>query len=560
MKILIVILCTQFGLARADNVDAFTNWFVEQKNEIIDVALDVPLRGEIPDYVKGKLIRLGPSVLNTRDKNYTNYLDAFGRISSWTISGDTNAVHFQSAILKSLLWNHSVEQDSIARHISQEKTDPSTSPGVFNLDDMDNTDVNVYKFPGSDTFLTLTDFHLMNEIDVSSLRTLGTAQHDDDLPGTVFFSSSHPAEYSPPGSSAPLLINWLGAKTARGSTIYLYSMGSDLRRTIIGSVDMSFLPYSIHSVTVAGDFAVVQTGPVGLDFMRTGLNLCISCSADDNMATQPTQIFIFSLLQPGGTVKGGRYASPVGVVEVPPPAAFFSYHFVNSFVTAHSSPEAAASESKEGQSLVLDMCAYYSMAGLLGQHVLGDLADVFSQSTRDTMPNQCDVLKRLEISLDSFTVTRNADLPLRDKAGNVYRVELVSVSPLVRGDSSYCYAYAASNHVLNSSRYEDMGVLKIDMCAADAVARGHLPPDTATVVGVWHEEGVYVGEPVFVPSGGNGPEDEGTLLVVTREGSQGTSSLRFIDATSLQEVARSQAPFPLMFEFHGQFFPEDTEK
>jgi carotenoid cleavage dioxygenase-like enzyme len=109
---------------------------------------------------------------------------------------------------------------------------------------MDNTDVNVYRFKGADTFLTFTDFHLMNEIDLRTLRTIGSAQFgaQDDAPEGAFFSSSHPGEYV--HSTGVYLINWLGVKTARGSTLSVYTMGADMVRRVVGSVD-----HSCHTVS-----------------------------------------------------------------------------------------------------------------------------------------------------------------------------------------------------------------------------------------------------------------------------------------------------------------------
>lgn len=312
--------------------DKFSSWFEEQTKEIMDEGQVLSVNGQIPSYINGELVRVGPSVISTRKKNYTNYLDAFGRISSWSVDGNSNSISIKSTIIKSLLWNHSTLENSKSRHISQEKNYPETKPGAFDLDEMDNTDVNVYRFKDSDSFLTLTDFHLMNEIHVDSLRTLGTVQHNDDdaVPDNVFFSSSHPGEHIDPVTGEVRLVNWLGKKTLTGSTIYVYSMGKDLKRSIIGAVDISYLPYSIHSAAVVDDYVVIIAAPVKLDFMKTGINLCISCSINNDLSKEPTQIFFFSLY-PTPPLKDGDLPQPVSVIEVPPPDAFFTFHYINAW-------------------------------------------------------------------------------------------------------------------------------------------------------------------------------------------------------------------------------------
>jgi carotenoid cleavage dioxygenase-like enzyme len=70
---------------------------------------------------------------------------------------------------------------------------------------------------------------------------------------------------------------------------------------------------------------------------------------------------------------------------------------------------------------------------------------------------------------------------------------------------------------------------------------------------VWHEEGCYPGEPVFVAEPDARDEDAGVLLSVVFDGRTGTSFLLVLDAASLDEVARADVPHHIPFGFHGQF-------
>jgi carotenoid cleavage dioxygenase-like enzyme len=137
----------------------------------------------------------------------------------------------------------------------------------------------------------------------------------------------------------------------------------------------------------------------------------------------------------------------------------------------------------------------------------------------------------------------------------------MKVSPLSWGNSESCFAYALAYHALGSEQYEDMGVVKIDMCAATMVANGDLPSNSTTVT-VFHQAQVYTGEPLFVPSPDATSEDDGTILVVSMNASShssastaGETALLAIDALTMQQVARITAPFPTAFEFHGQYIP-----
>jgi beta,beta-carotene 9',10'-dioxygenase len=71
---------------------------------------------------------------------------------------------------------------------------------------------------------------------------------------------------------------------------------------------------------------------------------------------------------------------------------------------------------------------------------------------------------------------------------------------------------------------------------------------------VWHEEGSYPGEPVFVAEPGGEAEDAGVLLSVVLSTERETSYLLVLDARDLSELARAEVPHHIPFGFHGQYF------
>jgi len=541
------------------SIDYFSTWFNEQHEEIIDDPLALSVTGSIPQYINGKLARVGPTIYSTKNMNYTNYLDSFGRVSMWTISGKDQTTLFQSAIIRSLLYNSSLSENSISRHISQEKTEPATSPGIFDLNNMDNTDVDVYHFAGSNSFISFTDFHLANEIDLRTLRTIGTVQHNDTAPSGSFFSSSHPGEYIHPVSGQTYLINWLGVKTAKGSRINIYAMGSDLVRNVIGSVEIGFLPYSIHSVLVVGDYVVVFVGPVELDFMKTGINLCISCSTKDHLLSDPSDIYVFSLLSIG-LDSADPETQPVSHVQLLPPDSLFVFHYVGGRLKTKDSHQ---HQSQSGDTILIDVCSYSAMDGVLGDYVLGNLADALDPQTRDKMPSHCNHLTRIELSVPASPLPRPQKplsikhLPITDITGREYRPELMSINPLYK-EKPYCIVYALSHGVQGSNRYEDIGLLKIDLCVAEGIVDGTYPINTPTVLNIFHIDDVYLGEPIFVPNPDGSDEDSGSLLVMARDGAADKTRLMVIDANSFAVLASIDSPFSLMFEFHGQFWPNES--
>jgi beta,beta-carotene 9',10'-dioxygenase len=79
---------------------------------------------------------------------------------------------------------------------------------------------------------------------------------------------------------------------------------------------------------------------------------------------------------------------------------------------------------------------------------------------------------------------------------------------------------------------------------------------SAKVVGSWHEDHCYPGEPVFVPRPGAAQEDDGVVLSVILDGRQRESFLLVLDGQSFAERARAHLGYVLPFGFHCQFSPE----
>jgi carotenoid cleavage dioxygenase-like enzyme len=80
--------------------------------------------------------------------------------------------------------------------------------------------------------------------------------------------------------------------------------------------------------------------------------------------------------------------------------------------------------------------------------------------------------------------------------------------------------------------------------------------DTETgTVATWHAAGLYPGEPVFVPSPSAKTEDDGVLLSIVLDIGKDRSFLLVLEAASLKELARAEAPHAIPFHFHGNYFP-----
>jgi len=151
-------------------------------------------------------------------------------------------------------------------------------------------------------------------------------------------------------------------------------MGSDYARRNVGSVEIDFQPFSIHSIAVAGGKVALVVGPIELDFLKCGVTLCISCSSHSEMVADggkgSGKVFVFD-------VRGDNLSEntpPVANIDVPPEDAFFVFHYINAHVNESSSV------------MTVDACAYDSAKGFLGEYVLGNLKTLADVNTRNSMP------------------------------------------------------------------------------------------------------------------------------------------------------------------------------
>jgi carotenoid cleavage dioxygenase-like enzyme len=548
--ITVLVWLVEFSIAQHINSssgDNFAGWFTDQWQETGDDPVAVSVQGILPSWLKGELVRLSPSIVHTATRNFTNVLDGFGRITKYTIDGSAGKASFQSNILRTDLFNQSFNATKIPRHVTQQKTEPPWSLGGVNLTLMDNTDVMVENFHSDDDDLLVgTDFARMNVVQRTTLRTLGGIIYNDTSCKPCsqlfsLFSGSHAGRYLNTETGEVELVNWVGTKTVTGYTLTLFRMNSKFQRFEVGSANLPFTPYSIHSIVMAGNYAVLILGDVEMDFLSIPFNFCLSCSSSVHIKEKTGLILVFDVSDDSTSV-------PTMSVKMPAKDSFFVFHYINAYVdtTLHI--------SSSSRHLVVDTCAYDSLAGVLGEYVLGDLSNLLNHKTRDQMPSNCNALRRVIIDLNAPVDHKGfanfdqavsvSNFPIMDAMGNAYQIELASVSPLYYGKPA-CMVYAYTYHAHGSSRYEDMAVLKVDICKQNS--------SQASFVSMWAPDAVYMGEPLFVPDPASTAEDAGVIMVVTYNGTQRRTRLAVLDAQSMSPIAFIDAAFNTMFGFHGKW-------
>jgi beta,beta-carotene 9',10'-dioxygenase len=90
----------------------------------------------------------------------------------------------------------------------------------------------------------------------------------------------------------------------------------------------------------------------------------------------------------------------------------------------------------------------------------------------------------------------------------------------------------------------------------DNITKVELGSDGGVRTNIWHQDGCYPGEPVFVARPGGSAEDDGVLLSIVLDTARERSFLLILDAASLEERARAAVPHHIPFGFHGNHIPD----
>src|SRR5262245_1733458 len=188
--------------------------------------------------------------------------------------------------------------------------------------------------------------------------------------------------------------------------------------------------------------------------------------------------------------------------------AAFAFHHVNAFA--------------DGDGLVIDFIAYPD-ASAIDQLYLARL--------RAGAPvTATGKLTRLRVPLHS-------DAPVTHKSLVDAPIELPRINYESHAGKLYRYLWGTGTKV--EGDFLDC-IVKIDL-------------DTGQVM-TWYVAGLYPGEPVFVPSPKAQTENEGVLLSVVLDVGKDSSFLLVLNAATLEELARAEAPHAIPFHFHGNYF------
>ena len=190
---------------------------------------------------------------------------------------------------------------------------------------------------------------------------------------------------------------------------------------------------------------------------------------------------------------------------------FFCFHHVNAW--------------EEGNEIIMDINAYDD-ASIIQKYYLRELEQPDVELPFGT-------IRRFRLNLS----TKKADIQIISNAC----IELPRIDyNRYNTESNYRFTYGVS---LNPNERKGFynSVVKINVQTGEN--------------SYWFETGCYPGEPVFYPSPKSKSDQDGVLLSIVLDTKTQNSFLLILDATTMNEIARAGLPEPIVYGFHGDFFP-----
>jgi beta,beta-carotene 9',10'-dioxygenase len=275
-----------------------------------EIALDdLPVQGQLPPWLSGRLIRVTPALLEIGDKTLEHWFDGLAMLNAFSFAG--GRVSYANRFLETEAYRKAREGEIGFVSFA---SDPCRSlfkrvTALFEDTVNDNANVNVVRL--GEQYRALTEVPLPVEFDPETLETLGLTKFKDRVGGHL--STAHP-HYD---FEQDKLINYVSHFSARSSyRVFALAPGSRTRQQI-ASIPVSEPGY-MHSFGMSGRYVVLAEYP----FVVNPLRLVASGRAlIDNYRWRPergTRLIVIDRIE--GNLRG--------IYET---EAFFCFHHVNAF-------------------------------------------------------------------------------------------------------------------------------------------------------------------------------------------------------------------------------------
>ncbi|XP_030835431.1 beta,beta-carotene 15,15'-dioxygenase [Strongylocentrotus purpuratus] len=507
---------------------AYSQMHIEEHPE----GVQATIKGTIPGWLKGSLLRTGPGRFEIGESKYKHFFDGLALLHRFTF--DNGSVKYYSRYLDSDAYKAAMKENRIVYTEFGTAGFPDPCLNIFSramstfltrLKFTDNANVNWVR--SGDQFYTITETPLIQKIDPVTLEKEETVDISKII--SVFTGTAHPHQ-SADGTIYNLGVNF-GARSTynliklppptEGNNESIYKEAS-IALTI--STTDTYPSYS-HSFFMTPNYFVLVEQPLYINMIKLASLAVMGYSFLDVLEFCPDKPTRFHVVRRSDTV-------PVATKYIT--EAQFFFHQINAF-------------EKEGH-IVIDMCSYKDneiMKRLYLKTLEEEgLVDVGVQCKRYYLP----------IDVEGFqpgdtvsTLHKNETTAYMESEGTIFckpfvlcdvGIELPRINYEKYNGQPYQYVYG----VLGTGEHDNR-IAKIDVEAGTSK--------------IWYEDGCYPSEPVFIGTPEGQEEDDGVVLSTVLNFNEGGSPfLVVLDAKTFTELGRAELPIKDMaYAIHG-FFAE----
>ncbi|XP_019391479.1 PREDICTED: beta,beta-carotene 15,15'-dioxygenase [Crocodylus porosus] len=504
------------------------------------------VKGEIPNWLQGILLRNGPGMHTVGETRYNHWFDGLALIHSFTFKN--GEVYYRSKYLRSDTYNSNIEANRIVVSEFGTMAYPDPCKNIFAKafsylshiipEFTDNCLINIMKT--GDEFYATSETNFIRKINPQTLETLEKVDYTKYV--AVNLATAHP-HYDSAGN----VLNMGTSIVGKGKTKYVVfkipsSVPEEEKKKsclkhleVMCSVPSRSLlhPTYYHSFGVTENYIVFIEQPFKLDIPKLatayfrGVNWasCLSFHKDEKTW------FHFIDKKTKKDISATFYTD-----------AMVLFHHVNAY-------------EEDGQVIFDVIC--YADSSLYEMFYLKYLNAEFKENTKHFSLPAC---KRFVVPLqwgeDAEIGSNLVRLPsttataLKESDGSIYcppetiyeGIELPRINYDYNG-KKYRYIFAAG---VQWSPVPTQ-IVKVDVLTKKSLT--------------WREEHCWPAEPTFVPYPHAKEEDDGIILssIVTSDPRK-APFLLILDAKTFTEVARATVDVALHLDLHGMFVPEKDLK
>ncbi|KAM8835628.1 carotenoid-cleaving dioxygenase, mitochondrial-like isoform 1-T1 [Synchiropus picturatus] len=523
------------------------------------------IQGTIPAWIHGSLLRNGPGKFEFGNTHFNHWFDGMAMLHRFRI--ENGQVTYTSRFLNSDAYKKNSEKDRIIMSEFGTVAMPDPCKNIFErflsrfepLKPTDNASVSFVKYKG-DYFVT-TETNFIHKIDPETLETLEKVDWSKFI--AVNGATAHP-HYDPDGTTynmgnsygrkgpsedvllPPLRVNMrehLSASGALYNIICVPPEKSDDKDTLQGAKVLCSIvpadkshPSYYHSFAMSENYVVFVEQPIKLDLLKIVTGKIRGKAISDSIYWDPKQDTVFHVVDKRtGQLSAVKYhANPMTAL-----------HQINAF--------------EEDGFLMLDMCCYddgetiknYNLQNLRKS---GEALDAVYNSMHQIFPRRF----VLPLKVTSETPTgQNLNTRPQSTATCVLtgKDQVYCQHEDLHGDDLLEYGgleFPQINYQrCNTRPYRYFYGCGFRHLVGDSLLKMDLRDKSLKV---WHQDGFYPSEPVFVPSPDAVEEDEGVILAVVLSPTQEKANfLLVLDAVTFEELGRASVPVHMPYGFHGTF-------